>query len=311
MQLPYGCILSLLITPFILSCSEQTQSKSGSRDTLSIVDVDTLNQDKERSDVVDGQDPMNAPPQTGSTTAPTESCLIGSENCVCYPNGSCDPKDGLPMACIDGHCVDRPMIEPGILGGLCDAQTPCEAFQGQTLSCVNGLCAIDSCPSGRMGCPCGSNGACQPRDGVRGMCRDQFCVPFGCESGDKDCVCDQGTCAEGLSCDLNVCRQVSQFTITLSVGERVRACDLLFEVDEGKVELRLSDLVMAKMSRRGRKIGVSMISRTDVAPPREPITFVLDRPSSISPGTERLILVKSTCYDRLGHHDERAEVHIR
>ena len=247
----------------------------------------------------------------GSTSTPNEPCLNGSENCACYPNGSCDPKDGVPMACIDGRCVDQPLIESGTLGGACDAQTSCDAFQGQALSCVNGRCAIASCPSGQMGCPCGERGACLPKDGERGMCVDQFCVPFGCDAGEERCSCDQGACGEGLSCDLNVCRRVSQVNIALDVGQRIRACDLLFEVDEGKVELRPNDQIMAKMSRRGRKVGVSLIARADVALPEEALSLVLDRPASISPDAERLILIKSRCYDRLGHPDERAEARIQ
>ena len=104
---------------------------------------------------------------------------------------------------------------------------------------------------------------------------------------------------------------MSQVNIALDVGDRVRACDLLFEVDEGKVELRPHDQIMAKMSRRGRKIGVSLIARADVALPSDPLSLVLDQPASISPDVERVILVKSKCYDRLGHPDERAEASVK
>ena len=287
-----------------LACSEDKTSSPSERPPLTAQDLGVQSPTEVSISGTTGG-------EQSSTSTTNESCLNGSENCACYPNGSCDPKDGIPMACIDGRCVDRPVLEPGTLGGACDAENPCEAFQGQTLSCINGYCAISSCPSGQMGCPCGANGACLPREGQRGMCHDLFCVPFGCEPGGEGCSCADGECAEGLSCDLNVCRKVSSYDLELTVGERVRACDLLFEVDEGEVELRPNEQVMAKMSRRGRKVGVSLISRADIPLPTKPLSLVLDRPSSISPDAERLILVKSICYDRLGHRDARSDARIR
>jgi hypothetical protein len=83
------------------------------------------------------------------------------------------------------------------------------------------------------------------------------------------------------------------------------------EVDEGGVQMRLHDHVLAKKSRRGRKIGISMISKIQNQIANQPVQLVLDRPETISPDSERLVIVEAKCYDKLGHHDPRARISIR
>ena len=311
MQIPYwGPFLCLFLLLF--ACSPEAPPKNVPTDSSPsspAVTPVTPSSSEDPSLTPASQTP-SSPTQTQNSDGDS-TCLSGSEGCVCYPNGSCDPKDGIPMACIDQRCQAGDFALAGTLGGLCDADTSCTPFQGQALSCINGQCGLDSCPSGQTGCPCLASGRCLGTRDQRTMCQDRFCVPFACTPGSKSCVCAEGQCQDGLSCDLNVCRQVSSFIIRVEGSPDLRACDVLMEVDEGGVQMRLHDQVIAKKSRRGRKIGISMISKIQNQIANQPVQLVLDRPESISPDSERLVIVEATCYDKLGHPDPRTRVSIR
>jgi hypothetical protein len=138
---------------------------------------------------------------------------------------------------------------------------------------------------------------------------DNFCVPEACQRGEANCVCAAGnSCAGGdLTCTVNICRAGQ----VVHVGVRApgaRSCDVLIEIDKGKAEMRTAAGVRAKNARRGRRIAYSFIGTEDLDLPNRPVSFALE-PSTL-PRTERVALIKATCYDRLGHALTSAEVSL-
>ncbi len=133
----------------------------------------------------------------------TTTCETGDEGCPCYPNDTCNTKDGVALACVEGECAI------GGTGGDCDPGTwgadcsPC--------ACVNGTCADGkdgdgtcTCDAGWSGPDCASNDDdCAPNPCLNGgTCSDEV-AGFTC-----DCPAGFGgtTCETALdSCDPNPC----------------------------------------------------------------------------------------------------------
>jgi hypothetical protein len=239
-------------------------------------------------------------------------CERGAEGCPCYPNLTCDPKDRgdgvlIPMDCAENNCI--PHVEPaeGSLRGRCLPNGVCNNFQGQTLRCIAGRCGLVDCPAGTMGCPCKAFGACITASETQ--CMDNFCVPDGCMRGAEDCVCGEGNSCAGddLVCKVNICRR-SQVVHVRVVALGARACDVLVELDEGKVIVRAAQDVRAENARHGRRLALSFMSTQNLDLPNRSLSFDLE-PSTLA-RSERVSLISTTCYDRLGHVLNSAEVSL-
>ncbi|HEV3190207.1 MAG TPA: hypothetical protein VGY54_06895, partial [Polyangiaceae bacterium] len=193
------------------------------------------------------------------------SCLPGTQGCRCYSNASCDPVNGVPMACVSGMCVTTVLPSPGDLNGPClDAGTACNSFDGGPLECNSSRCELAGCPSGTYGCPCGPLGACNSVNGDPVACVDDRCVAQGCAPGAKGCVClPGGSCSAKGGCVNGVCRFPSP-TIGI-VGIGVRACDIVLVLapDVAAQAVRFETAIKGAYLQRGPRLALSFVKRID------------------------------------------------
>ncbi len=101
------------------------------------------------------------------------------------------------LVCLDGLCVLEGCTA-GNVGCACSAGDRCaRGSDGTQLMCVDGVCSSPSCPSGEDGCACIDGETC---NGDGSACLDGYCFPAECEDGTVSCPCVAGSCDAGLHC---------------------------------------------------------------------------------------------------------------
>lgn len=142
-----------------------------------------------------------------------DACPPGQQDCRCGVSGTCG--DGL--VCQDDVCIAPPPCPAGDEGCACNGSRCGVNSRGETLACVDGICASATCAPGAAGCVCELARLC---DGGL-VCNDGRCMDLAaCVTGEADCPCTAaGGCAPGLSCrDGAICVASSGFP-----GETCRA----------------------------------------------------------------------------------------
>ncbi len=107
------------------------------------------------------------------------------------------------LVCVDGLCVVDG-CEPGSVGCMCDDGMRCgRDATGAQLACADGVCSSMTCPSGERGCACIDGETCNSE---ADLCSAGYCVAADCEPGADACPCLAGTCDVGLHClDGSIC----------------------------------------------------------------------------------------------------------
>lgn len=191
------------------------------------------------------------------------TCPRGGEGCDCYGNNTCDPLNGVPMACVGGTCVRTADAAPGALNAPCgDELAGCTAHLGQALVCLGGTCQLADCPSGAVHCPCAGRDACYGEL----VCDDGTCVPPACVPGARGCPCRAGAnaCDEGGVCSDGVCTPPRWEVVVDNV--RVRGCE--FALDESNVtpeDLRWSDRVIGEYYHRSPRVGGAFVTASEAS----------------------------------------------
>jgi hypothetical protein len=140
-------------------------------------------------------------------------CFKGADGCRCNDDGSC----GFGFRCNSSTvCETCPAGEDGC---ACGAENACDG----ALVCLVGMCAVNTCSPGALGCPCDTESidagltdggpTTKDRDTCTG---DAYCstnaICLDCEgAGDRNsCECDTGgDCAVGYECDdANECWEI-------------------------------------------------------------------------------------------------------
>lgn len=230
-------------------------------------------------------------------------CTPGTRGCECRSDGTCDTYAGLPMTCMDGVCIETELPEPGELNGECSATIPCGTYNGEQLTCIDGTCQLSDCLSGTTNCPCGVYGACDDADA---RCEEAYCRLQDCTPGTAGCVCDStGACEGGLECDDGYCSLGARMELVVSSPD-VRSCEvLLADPDEAIGTVLYASSVTGRDDRQGDRFAVAWFSNTDAAFAPGALKIELASPTA---SAANLVVVESTCYDRLGQEVAGAEV---
>ena len=127
-------------------------------------------------------------------------CAAGSLDCPCLEDGTCLDSGGETLTCVEGTCTLQ-TCEPGTLACSCLDDGRCT---GDALECnADNLCQQAACVTGSLDCSCRADDSCDAglQCSVRGLCVEIMC-PLGAEG----CACNgDGSCGVSASGELLQC----------------------------------------------------------------------------------------------------------
>ena len=234
-------------------------------------------------------------PDVGADAGPTPPpyCPAGEPACPCYPNGTCNPVDGIAQACRAGICGPPNDNPAGDLGQSCAYDADCRPYHDTPLACLSGRCTAPGCASGTPGCPCIAGTTCNGD----AQCVEGFCAAATCQTGALGCPCNAGACDAPLRCTSGTCRDEARVALTL-LTPQARAC-------EGRVELSVDAVpavqfdaaLRGQQLQRGPALGFSFVTVADAPATGAQVTLIFSGAAHAGDAA----LTTSRCYDRLGN----------
>lgn len=206
--------------------------------------------------------------------------------------------------------------QPGTYSCPCYKGTCFSQPGGDLLSCVDGICVLNNCPQGSLGCSCLPNGSCDPVDGVPLFCNQQnICAEDDIRPGGIGDACDEthpcgSTEAGPLECIEGECAFPEKTTVSISILNAY-SCDILLKENAGTRVALISfpsDIIGHEM-RKSPLVAISLITREN-APLSGDLVHITTQ--KIGEQSNSPLTVKSAiCNDILGRKLPNSGITIR